>query len=170
MHRILYPLLICALLVSDVAGQELRLVHFTLETAAGEEYTQEYRKDRILVMFGTDRTGSAYSREWVHILRDTLTHWNVMDSVAFVGLADLQGVPFFLRGLVRSLIPDDRTDPLLLDWEGLFPEIYRFEDGACNILIFDRERKLYHRESVKVLDPVALSSLLSTLRTLITGG
>jgi hypothetical protein len=146
--------LLATLLVSafPVAAQQITLVDFELEDQFGQVYTDEDFAGTVLVLIGGDRKGSRYTGGWTKAIQSTLPEHLTVDDVRFVGLADLRGVPFFIKGLVKSKFPQQPENWVLMDWKGQISKTYAFEPHSANILIFDRDRLLVRKTHGQEVD------------------
>jgi len=79
-------------------------------------------------------------------------------------LADVSGVPFFLKGFVQGKFPEDSAKWVLMDWDGTFAESYNFVEEESNILIFDLRRILVYQTSGKEVDKTKIGKILESLR------
>ncbi len=149
---------------ANVFGQDSTLIRFTMEDQFGNEYTEQSWSDSALVFFCSDRGGSKYNEVWAKTLWDSLHVSGGAKSVRFIGLSDVSGVPFFLKGFVRSKFPEDTNKWVLMDWDGVFADAYHFREDACNILIFDSGRRLIHKSWVQSMEPRKFCEILSIVR------
>jgi predicted transcriptional regulator len=134
------------------------------------EYTEQNFRGKIVVVIGSDKDGSKYNPIWGQAIEDSLKNENGYEGVAYLPVADLRGVPFFLKGMVRGKFPKAPERWVLMDWKGKFPKAYEFEEKASNILIFDREGKLVFKTHVYDLEKEKLSEILNTLQSLMQAG
>ena len=65
-----------------------------------------------VVLIASDKEGREQNTEWKKAVR---TKYG--DKVVVQGIADVSGVPFFLKGSVRSDFKKD-AESILLDWKG----------------------------------------------------
>ena len=136
--------LLALLLGAAVAAtaQESTLVDFELADQFDQVYTDEDFVGSVLVLIGGNRKGSSYTGGWTRAIQSSIDGHPGAEDVQMVGLADLRGVPFFIKGLVKSKFPQQPENWVLMDWKGHLPKTYSFEPGSANILIFDREGAL----------------------------
>jgi hypothetical protein len=137
------------------------LIPFQMEDQFKQPYTDSAFRGVTLVVLVANKGGSKYSRLWSPALRDSLLSWSLADDVKLLGVADMAGVPFFLKGLVRGKLPKDPKDWMLLDWKGRFADAYACEDDTCNVLIFDAQSRLRHRLEVGAVTSAELDSIRS---------
>ena len=88
-------------------SQETKLISFEIEDQFDRVYTENSWKDSILIILGSDKDGSKYNPIWAKAIYDTLQSKHPNLPVKQVGLADVSGVPFFLKGFVSGKFPED---------------------------------------------------------------
>jgi len=108
-------------------------------------YSDEDFRGKILVLIGSDRGGSEYNGRWGAAIYNDLEGDPIRERVSWLGVADVSNVPSFMRGFVRGFFPKEKEEWVALDWEGLFPETYWFEEDMSNILVFDQSGRLVYR-------------------------
>jgi hypothetical protein len=84
-----------------------------------------------------------------------------------VEVADLRGVPFFMKGSVKKKFPADRSQWVLMDWKGELATTFEFESATCSILLFDWNGILRLHVAVQELDQDLLGQILDAIDTLI---
>jgi hypothetical protein len=87
------------------------------------------------------------------------------DDIQIVQVADLRGVPFFVKGFVKKKFPSDKHEWVLMDWKGVFARAYGFEPEKCNMLLFDRTDKLLFQVAAKEVDGTVLEEVLGAIDT-----
>lgn len=130
---------------TTVWAQDSTFFDFRLEDQFKREYTDDQFRGRVVVVIGSDKEGSQYNELWTKAILDSIEDRSEFDKIALLGVADLRGVPFFLKGYVRGRFPEDRDKWALLDWKGLFAEAYDFVEEESNILVFDTQGRLVYR-------------------------
>ena len=78
-------------------------------------------------------------------------------------VADLRGVPFFLKGFVRGKFPKERDQWVLLDWKGAFFTTYDLQSGVCNILLFSPAGHILQKYTVTEMDLGILNDILEII-------
>ncbi len=138
------------------------LITFKIKDQFNREYTGKSFKEDLLIIFGGDREGHKFIPVWRTAIADSLKK-NIAGTIKFIGLADLCGVPFFMKGFVRGKFPKEKTNWLLMDWKGKFSKTYHFKKKHCNILIFNRARKLVYQTAVRELDTKQLNLIIKKI-------
>lgn len=168
MTRTTAPLwLLCGFLLISLpplAAQESTLIEFKLKDQFDREYTHESWQGKILIVIGSDREGSQYNERWGEAIHKALADSPGFAYVQFVGVADLRGVPFFLKGFVKGKFPEDRSKWLLMDWKGTFAESYRFQKDVSNIVIFAPGGERLLQKTVTELDPAILDEIVQAVK------
>lgn len=145
-------------------SQVTNLVSFEIKDQFKNVYTENSWPDKILIILGSNKSGSKYNPIWVKAISDSIQKILPKLAVKQVGVANLNSVPFFLKGFIRKKFPDDPENRILMDWNGLFSKTYNFIEGKSNILIFNLERDLVYQTTVKELDEIILTEILSILK------
>ena len=143
------------------------LLRFAVADQFDRAHTDAELRGRILLIVGADRRGSRYQERGIEALRASVEDQAEARAIRIVEVADLRGVPFFVKGSVKKKFPSDRRQWVLMDWKGVFAKSYRFESEKCNILLFDRTGSLLHQAAVSELDREALEKIRRTLDALL---
>ena len=156
-------LLLLPLLTGSSAPQNAvdgSLIQFELKDQFDRpHFDHELRGQNVLILCG-DRKGSRYQGTWANALRDSLRSRNHLDSIEVVEVADVRGVPFFVKESVKSKFPKERDSWVLMDWKGLFAKAYDFQGDKCNIVLFDRSGARRYQVAVAELSLPVLEELL----------
>ena len=134
------------------SAQDSTLISFNLEDQFDQKYTEEDFAGKIIILVGSDKEGSQYNERWSVAIHDSLQARGVQDSVTFLAVANVKGVPRLFRGMVKGRFPRDHGQSILLDWKGRFAESYQFHPDVSNLLLFDKEGNLIHRMEGRELD------------------
>ncbi|MFC1475449.1 hypothetical protein ACFLQW_00420 [Candidatus Zixiibacteriota bacterium] len=156
--------------VGNAAERDTTLIDFKLKDQFDNEYRDDDWQGRIIVLFGYDRKGNEYQDQWLAALRDSLPPSGDSTAISFIRLANVRGVPFFLKGMLKGKFPQEPDQWVLLDWKGRFDKAYEFEDDACNILVFDRQGALVYRTPVTELNIGTLKQITTYIRSLLPPG
>lgn len=147
-----------------LAAQESTLIEFQLKDQFDRAYSHQSWQDQMLIVIGSNREGSQYNGRWGEAIHKALVDSPGFSYVQFIGVADLRGVPFFMKGFVKGKFPDDRSKWLLMDWKGVFARSYEFKDNVSNIVIFAPGGKRLLQRTVTELDPVILDEITHTVQ------
>ena len=153
-------------LSSSALAQDSTLVSFRLKDQFDRVYTDKYLRNSVVIVFGCDKDGSKYNQIWSKAIVDSLRNDEGFDQLKSLAVADLRGVPFFLKGFVKGKFPRERGKWALMDWEGEFAKAYKFEPKSCNINIIDRSGNVVHRMHGQEIDYRKLKAVLEKLRAL----
>jgi hypothetical protein len=143
---------------------ERSLVPFRIEDQFDRVHSEAELHSRPVLLLCGDREGSRYLGSWRDTLRDSLRSEDRPTEVRILEVADLRGVPFFVKGRVKKKFPREKEAWVLLDWKGLFARTYSFQEDRLNIALFDAAGRLVHQCAVRGIDPPELDRLLRRIR------
>lgn len=165
-QKVFFLFIFTSLLLKLAFTQETALISFKLRDQFNNSYTEKDFTNRIVIIVGSDKEGSQYNERWSLAIYDSLKKENLIDSVRFLPVADLHGVPFFIKSLVRSKFPRAKHKWVLLDWKGLFAHAYIFIPKASNIIILDRNSKVVYQTFVFDIEKKKLQAIWLKLMSL----
>lgn len=90
------------------------------------------------------------------------------DRVKFLPHADMRGVPFFLKGVVKGKFPKGEEKWVLLDWKGRIAQAYHYQSDASNILVFDEDGSLAYQTHGREPEDSKLESIVEKLKALMS--
>ena len=162
---IILALLLCPGFCTDLYSQdqETKLIPFKLKDQFDREFETRDFHHWLLVLTAFDRNGSKYAESWMQAINDALRDNEEFYKILLVAVADLQGIPFFLKGFVRGKFPKKRSRWVLMDWKGDFFKSYNLQPKVTNILIFDCSGNLIHRTAGREVDQPTLDALVSKI-------
>lgn len=134
-------------------AESSKLIPFEIEDQFDQVHTDADVRGHVVIVTGSDKDGSPFNGRWNRAIIEDLDRDVGIDSIAFVGVADLRGVPFFLKGMIKGKFPQKPEQGTLMDWKGLFAKTYRFEPKASNILVFSPDGDLLIRAHGREVDP-----------------
>lgn len=147
-------------------GRDSTLIHFQLKDQFDHTWTHQDFSGYVTIMVGSDRQGSEYNEIWSFAIYDSLVKHQLKDSVKFLAVADIRGVPSLFRKLVNGKFPREAHRWIIMDWEGDFAIAYQFVRRECNLVVFDRTGKVVHQQSGKELDRKKLDQILEKIYNL----
>lgn len=133
---------------------------FRLSDQFGRVHEAAGYRGRPFIVVGAGRGGRADGTAWVQALRGLQGEGEALAAVPIVAVADLRGVPRLLRRVVRSQFPDDRRQPVLLDWDGALARRLAFDPASCTIALVDGGGRTIARTQVAAVDTAAARELL----------
>jgi len=154
--------------ITPSIAQDSVLISFKMKDQFGKSHSNADFQNKIVILIGSDREGSNYNSNWGRAIHDSLAEKNFTSQVVFLPVANLRGVPFFLKGFVKGKFPQNPARWILLDWKGQFAESYGFKPGLSNILIFDQDGKLVYQTAVGEIDSAELKKILDHLYPLLS--
>lgn len=111
----------------------------------------------LIVLTIADKKGSEQIDGWVAALKAHYT-----GRIELRGLADVGGVPGFLRGKVRKKFQETRTYPVMMDWSGTVCAQFGFQPGLANVLVIARDGNIHARVAGSAREP-ALKELSAAI-------
>jgi hypothetical protein len=169
--KTIIPALFCwltACLVSPtVMAADSTLIDFEIKDQFDGIHRDDDFRGRVVVVFAYDRKGNDYQDRWFSAMRDSLAVTHDSSAVGFVRLANVRGVPFFLKSMIKGKFPREPEQWTLLDWKGRFDKAYGFAADMCTILVFNQRRTLVHSTTVTGLAAETLTGLLADVRRLL---
>ena len=164
---ILVSLLLCPIILQ---AQDSTLINFEIKDQFDRIHRYTAYIDNILIVIGSDNEGSQFNQRWSSVIHNSLKNDPGYERIAFLPVANVRGVPFLLKGFVKSKFPKEEDKWVLMDWEGDFAESYNFEEKSTNILVFDPNGKLAHRAHGRELEDDILEGILTTIREILRKG
>lgn len=143
------------------------VLDFELEDQFGNAHRSSDVAGRIVVLIGADRGGSQFTGPWNRVIQDSLGDHPQYGQIAHLAHANLRGVPFFLKGMIRSKFPQEPDGWVLMDWKGILPKTYGFAPKSANVLVFAPDGTLVHHASGREPDDETLRELVGALRELL---
>ncbi len=162
-YLLLWVLLVCV--VGQTAGSVL--IDFELNDQFEKIHRDDDWRGDVVLLIGSDQKGSQFDAVWERAIRDSITGLEDMESLRIVHVADVRGVPFFLKGVVRRKFPGGNASPIILDWQGRFATAYGFAKDKANILVFDRQARLQHQMAVEGINSQRLDETVNLLVTVL---
>ena len=111
----------------------------------------------VVVLTIADKIGSEQIDDWVAALKSRYA-----GRLELRGLADVGGVPGFLRGKVRKKFQETRTYPVMMDWSGKVCAQFGFDSGVANVLVIARGGSIHARVAGSAGEP-ALKELSAAI-------
>lgn len=148
---------------SPASGEDLRLVDFELQDQFKKVHRRSDVQGSIVVLIGSDKGGSQFNQAWGNAIHDSLSGHPAYDEISHLAHADLRGLPFFLKGVVRRKFPDNPDQWVLMDWKGIIAEAYDFAPKSSNVLVFAPDGTLVHHAIGREVDDGVLERLVTAL-------
>lgn len=161
-------LLLLAALVLPAAGQPPQLIEYELEDQFEAEHSDAEVRDVVAVVIAAGRKGREHTTPWGDAVRERLGERIASGLVAVVPVADLRGVPGFLKGRIRGRFPEENGRWVLMDWKGRFAEAYALEEEAVSLLLFDAGGALVTRLSAGAVNEASLEHLAALVEEALT--
>ncbi len=130
--------LLAPTLASPAAAEPPRALSFELEDQFGDLHSTADVEGRPVIVIGSDRAGRQESQIWAQTVGSLMeTDGELQGRAEILRIADLRGVPVFLKGTVRKQLRRGLETPLLLDWDGQVVGIYDFQPEIANVVLLD---------------------------------
>jgi hypothetical protein len=166
--RVAGVVLLAALAAPPAGAAAAELVAFELADQFDRAHTDAELRGRVALLVSSGRRGSRHQGEWVGRLRRALAGRD--GNIVLVEVADLRGVPFFMRGSVKKKFPRDSRGWVLMDWRGSIARAYDLDPDLCTVLLFNRSGVLAHRASGGEPEPETLAALIDRLDAELASG
>jgi len=144
-------------------ARESALIRFEIADQFDRVHADIDLRGGVLLVVGADRKGSQYQGGWMDALRTLAESRIATDEIQIIEVADLRGVPFFVKGSVKKKFPSDKRQWVLMDWKGVFARAYGFEPEKCNMLLFDRTDRLLYQVAAQEVDGAVLEEILGAI-------
>lgn len=158
--------IVIALLICRPSYGQDSLIDYRIGDQFGETQMRSDLAGSPVIVIASDKDGSHYNAEWTSRLDSLAAALQIQDNLTFVGVATLSGVPSFLRSYVRRKIRKSLSDPVLLDWDAQFRDVYRLEQDSTNILVFDGEHRLVYKTAVTRFDKLEFDRVSGVIKSL----
>ena len=149
-------------------SRDSTLIHFQLKDQFDHVWSHDDFWGHVTIIVGSDRRGSQYNEIWSFAIYDSLIKYGLTDSVKFLAVADIRGVPSPFKKLVKKKFPKEPHRWIILDWEGEFAQAYHFMPSESNLILVDRSGRTRYHLSGKKLDRNKLDLILKKIYLLFT--
>lgn len=135
---------------------------FKLQDQFGKTWDLAAQKGRVVVIVAADRDSGRAMDPWVSNLKSTYG-----SRITLVGLLDLHSIPGLFRGIAKSRIRKETSDPLALDFGGQIAKAYGVSSKLPTVVVIDREgivrsaQTLAHTPDVFKVTAAAIDQALS---------
>ncbi len=146
---------------APVRGNVTNLVcrSISLKDQYGKLQALSFPRTNLVVLTIADERSNADVNAWTLELSQRL-----QAGIEFVGVANLAGVPFPLRGHVRRKIQRVRTESVMLDWNGTVANQLRSASDTPNIFLLDcNGRVMLHLTGVATTE--AIDRLVTAIKS-----
>jgi hypothetical protein len=142
------------------------LVAFRLSDQFGRVQDAGDLRGRAYLLVGAGRGGRTAGTAWVESLRALQSDSAGPAALPVVAVADLRGVPRLLRRVVRGRFPDDRSQGVLLDWEGTLARQLGFDVQQCTIVVVGPSGRVHARTTTAAVDVDSARAILRRAQSL----
>ena len=113
---------------------------FSLSDQYGQSHRISYPQEKICVLVFADKWGCAQVEGWVRPLYETYE-----DTILIHGVAQLDGVPGWLRSTLVRIFRNSIRFSVMMDWTGDICRVYGYPGGKAFVVIVDRQGNIRHR-------------------------
>ncbi len=163
--------LIAAAALADAPPAEPadHLIAFIIEDQFENEHTEAEFASKVMVLFWGDREGSNHIERWEKTVRRQLKHELADGTVDVRNVAHVEGVPGFIKGMIRGKFSEEPDAWVLMDWDGVFAESYHPTEKHCNILVFGADGAHLHQVASNTLQQDVLDGMLAAVERGLAG-
>ncbi|MBT8395597.1 MAG: hypothetical protein HKO65_00460 [Gemmatimonadetes bacterium] len=154
----------------SATAQAETLVPFEIKDQHDRVHRDTDFSGKVVILTGSDGEGSQFNGLWVSAIREALEADPRFETVTFLDVADVRGVPFFLKGTVKGRFPSAEEDWVLMDWGGFFAKTYGFEPKSTNMAVFGEDGRLACRAHGREVDPEVLDRVVTKIREVLSAG
>ena len=124
------PLLLIFAFAAVAVSAQTKVTNFSLKDQNDRNTEVNFPSDRPVVLIFGDRKGAGQIEGWSNPL------YKKHDGKVYIfGVASLDGVPSYARGLVRRLIKRQTSYPVLLDWGGKVAKPLGYRENAAMVVV-----------------------------------
>lgn len=117
-------------LTAAEAAKKTELQTFELPDQFGDNHRYEFPRKRPLIILIGDRKGSEEVDAWIAPLKK-----HFASSADITGIADMRGVPRFLRDRITAAIKKNRPVPVMLDYDGIVTDRLPCVRKVANVFV-----------------------------------
>ena len=130
-----------------IAANPFEVQEFKLNDQFKKPHDQTFPKNKVSIFALADRKGSKQLEDWIAPFYERYT-----DQVDICGIANLKGVPGFMKPVLRKLFRNGLDYPVMMDWSGEVCKALSYDAGKANILIVCPMGGIRHRINGKVTE------------------
>jgi hypothetical protein len=150
----LAALAVSTALVAEEVGKKVELSSFELADQFGGTHRYDFPRQRPLILLVGDRKGSEEIDGWIGPLKK---HFAATADIT--GIADMRGIPRFLRERITAAIKKSRPAPVMLDFDGLVTDRLPCVRKVANVFVIGPRGNL-----VDTVSGVADDARIATLQ------
>jgi hypothetical protein len=149
------------------AAQPPMLIEFEIEDQFERERKDSEFRETPLVVVAAGRKGREFTAPWGDSVREALARQLEAGQIAVLPVADLRGVPGFMKKRVRGRFPEQDERWVLMDWKGKFAQAYDLDEEAVSMLLFDSGGALITRTTVREVNEAQLQHIVALVGDLL---
>jgi len=148
-------------------AEPAELIDFEFEDQFGDIHQRADVQGTVVLLIGSDKGGSSFNGLWGKAIHDILRDHPHYDQISQLAYSDLRGVPFFLKGMIRSKFPENPDSWALMDWKGIIAKAYDFVPKSSNVLVFSPRGELVQHVSGREVVDETVQEIVAVLRDLL---
>lgn len=113
---------------------------FDLADQFGTRHSVRFPRERSILLLVGDRKGAEEVDGWIEPLK---ARWGKIADI--LGVADVNGVPRFVRGRLTDSIRKSRPKPVMLDFEGVVTKVLSCRAKTANVFVVDPSGRVVAR-------------------------
>ena len=110
-----------------------QLLDFELEDQFGNVHRRSDVQGTVVLLNGSDKGGVQFNGVWGKAIEGALGDHPAYDQISLLAYANLRGVPFFLKKLIRGKFPQEPERWTLMDWKGVIASAYEFAPKSTKL-------------------------------------
>lgn len=144
-------------------AQDSVVLEYELEDQFRTVHTSSDVLGTVVLLIGSDKKGVKFNGLWGQAIHAELSEHPRYDRVTNLAYANLKGVPFFLKGMIRGKFPQDKEAWVLMDWKGKLFKAYEMSPKVANVLVFGPDGSLVHHASGTEPTDAAVSEVVEVV-------
>jgi len=129
---------------SDAVEPKPNLTHAPASIELHDQFDSPQRLNfpatNVVLLTIADKTGAEQVDSWIAAVKPRYA-----DRVEIRGIAEVRGVPAFLRGKVRKKFQQTRQYPVMMDWSGDVCAKFKYQPGVANVFLIARDGSIVGR-------------------------
>jgi len=129
---------------ADAVEPDARSAHAPASIELRDQFDSPQRLNfpatNLVVLTIADKTGAEQVDAWIAAIKPRYA-----GRVEIRGIAEVRGVPAFLRGKVRKKFQQTRQYPVMMDWSGDVCAKFKYQPGVANVFLIARDGSIVGR-------------------------
>lgn len=126
--------LICAVSSAYALDSGEKAPAFKLSDQFGKVWDSAALKNNVVVLIAANKESGRDMDPWVSKIKA-----KYLNKVQLIGLMDLHSIPGIARGIARSRIRKETSEPLMLDFGGEVSKAYQVNSKSPVVVVIDKD-------------------------------